>query len=42
MPLKRCQTNNKKGWKWGDSGKCYLSKQKALKQGRAIEASKRK
>lgn len=40
MPLKRCQRNGKKGWKWGDSGKCYIgpgAKQKAIKQGIAIE-----
>ena len=23
MPLKKCQTNNEPGWKWGDSGFCY-------------------
>lgn len=23
MPLKRCRSNNKPGWKFGDSGKCY-------------------
>ena len=40
MPLKRCQHNGKKGWKWGDSGKCYIgpgAKKKAIKQGVAIE-----
>jgi hypothetical protein len=39
MPLKRCQENNQKGWKWGDEGKCYTGedgKEKALQQGRAI------
>lgn len=39
MPLKRCQINNQKGWKWGDEGKCYVgedAKEKALKQGQAI------
>jgi hypothetical protein len=43
MPLKECQENNKNGWKWGDSGKCYTgpgAKKKALKQGRAIETQK--
>ena len=43
MPLKRCRKNNKMGWKWGDSGFCYTgkdAKKKALRQGRAIEASK--
>jgi HK97 family phage prohead protease len=23
MPLKRCETDDKPGWKWGDEGKCY-------------------
>jgi nitrate reductase beta subunit len=23
MPVKECQDNNKPGYKWGDSGKCY-------------------
>lgn len=51
MPLKRCQHNKKLGYKWGDSGKCYVytsndkssrqkAKNKAKKQGRAIEVSK--
>ena len=40
MPLKRCTVNGKKGWKWGDSGKCYESKAAAMRQARAIEASK--
>ena len=41
MPLKRCGS----GWKWGDSGKCFTgpdARQKALEQGRAIEANKSK
>lgn len=45
MPLQRCQVNGKKGWKWGSSGKCYTgpgARTKALEQGRAIEASKRR
>lgn len=45
MPLKKCQKNSKSGWKWGDQGTCYTGKnarQKALMQGRAIEASKHK
>lgn len=40
MPLKRCNDNNKSGWKWGDSGKCYTgpdAKQLAIKQGIKIE-----
>lgn len=38
MPLKRCGENGK-GWKWGDSGKCYTgkdAKKNAIKQGLAI------
>jgi ferredoxin len=23
MPIKKCQLENKDGFKWGDSGKCY-------------------
>lgn len=44
MPLKRCQKDNKLGWKWGDSGKCYIgpsAKEDAERQGRAIESQKR-
>lgn len=44
MPLKRCQSDGKPGYKWGDSGKCYTgdgAREKAIKQGRAIEISKR-
>lgn len=40
MPLKECQINGEKGWKWGDSGHCYKSKEDAMKQARAIERSK--
>jgi hypothetical protein len=40
MPLKNCTVNGKQGWKWGDEGTCYTSKEDALAQGRAIEASK--
>ena len=47
MPVNRCQLNNKPGYKWGDSGKCYTyvpgnrssetkAKDKAVKQGIAI------
>jgi len=53
MPVKRCSKNGKPGYKWGDSGVCYTytsgnknsrerAKKKALKQGRAVEASKNK
>lgn len=43
MPLKKCSSGGKSGYKWGDSGKCYTgpgARQKALKQGQAIEANK--
>lgn len=44
MPIKECQLDGKPGWKWGDSGKCYvytkgseaqskLARARALKQG---------
>jgi hypothetical protein len=47
MPLKRCSSDSKPGWKWGDSGKCYTytkgsdasekkAKRKALNQGIAM------
>ena len=41
MPVKRCNSGGKSGWKWGDKGKCYTgpgAKKKAIKQGVAIEA----
>ena len=44
MPLQKCQNNGKSGWKFGDSGKCYTgpgSREKARKQGAAIEISKK-
>ena len=40
MPLKKCQSDDKDGWKWGKSGKCYTgpdAKKQAIKQGIAIE-----
>ncbi len=48
MPLKRCRSDSKPGYKWGDSGKCYTytagseegrkkAKRKAILQGAAIE-----
>lgn len=43
MPVKRCTVDHTKGWKYGDSGKCYTgkgAKGKASKQGRAIALSK--
>lgn len=39
MPLTRCTKNGKKGWKWGESGKCYIgknAKENAIKQMLAI------
>ena len=38
MPVRKV----KGGYKWGDKGKVYPSKEQALKQGRAIYASKKK
>jgi hypothetical protein len=41
----RCQAKGAGGWKWGESGKCFVgenAKEQALEQGRAIEASKAK
>lgn len=43
MPLKECQIGGKRGWKWGDEGKCYTgpnAKSEAVKQGVAIEGDK--
>ena len=40
MPLKKCTTDNKNGYKWGNEGTCYPGpegKKKAIKQGLAIE-----
>jgi hypothetical protein len=53
MPIKQCQSDGKPGFQWGESGKCYTytpgdkasrerARQKALKQGRAVEASERR
>lgn len=39
MPLKRCVENGKSGWKYGDSGTCYVGengKEKAIRQAIAI------
>ena len=38
MPVRKV----KNGYKWGTTGKVYPTKLEALKQGRAIEASKQK
>lgn len=43
MPVKKCTSKGKKGYKYGDAGKCYTGtsgKSKAQKQGRAVAASK--
>jgi len=51
MPVKSCTEDKKKGWKWGDSGKCYTypdgdedasnsAKQKAYLQGAAATGGK--
>ena len=45
MPVQRCTENGKSGYRWGSKGKCYTgpdAKQKAAKQGRAIETNKSK
>lgn len=45
MPVKKCTENGKSGYKWGDSGKCYTgpgAREKAIRQGRAIEVNKSK
>ena len=45
MPIKRCSSDGKSGYKWGDSGHCYTGKdgrEKARKQGISIEVSKQK
>lgn len=51
MPIKECTENKKPGWKYGDSGKCYIvedsedekalleAKKKAIKQAIAIHGS---
>lgn len=49
MPVTRCQSKGKPGYKWGESGKCYTytpgrilerraAKQRARIQGAAIKA----
>lgn len=45
MPVKKCQSGGKSGYKYGDSGKCYAGKggkAKAERQGRAIKANQGK
>lgn len=43
MPIQRCQSGGKSGYKWGEKGHCYTgpgAREKAAKQGRAIERQK--
>ena len=51
MPIQACQVGGKPGYKYGPEGKCYpydpkneasreRAHQRAMEQGRAIEASK--
>jgi hypothetical protein len=43
MPIKSCTLpNGKKGYKYGDSGKCYASRKDALRQAAAIKASQKR
>ena len=53
VPIMRCQRNGKPGYKWGESGYCYTytpgdersreeARRKAMEQGRAIEANRRR
>lgn len=40
MPIKRCSLGkNKKGYKWGNKGKCYPTRAGAEKQARAAYAN---
>lgn len=50
MPVKSCRDQGSPGYKWGDSGKCYIyksgdgesreeAKRKAEEQGAAVHAS---
>lgn len=42
MPVKKCKSGKKSGYKYGSKGKCYTGKggrKKAAKQGSAIKAS---
>ncbi len=38
MPIKRCGKDGK-GYKWGDSGKCYPTRKQAEAQAKAAYAS---
>jgi len=42
MPVKKCKSGGKSGYKYGGKGKCYTgsgAKKKASRQGRAVKAS---
>lgn len=42
MPIKKCKSNGKSGYKYGDKGKCYTGKSgksKANKQRKAMRAT---
>jgi len=39
MPVMRCALGKRRGFKWGHSGKCYVSRAKAIEQMKAILAS---
>lgn len=39
MPIIPCQINNKRGYKYGKTGKCYPTRNQALKQAKAIKVS---
>ena len=52
MPVMRCRSEGKPGWKYGEEGHCYTytqgneeserqAKEKAGKQGQAIEINRR-
>ena len=42
MPIKSCSIKGKKGYKWGNRGKCYSKRTKARKQGVAVLISQGK
>lgn len=45
MPVQRCSKDGKAGWKYGKEGTCYTgpgAKEKAIKQGQAIEINRHK
>ena len=43
MPLIRCNQNGKHvGWKWGESGKCFPTREETLRQARDTFTSQNK